>query len=65
MSAKMTLRISGIIFLLVAIGHLLRFLFKVELTVGGYTVPLWLSAAAFLVLLVLLFSILKALRELK
>ena len=65
MLAKVTLRISGFIFLIVAIAHLVRLLFKVELTVGGYTLPLWLSGLAFVVLLVLSLSIFTALKELK
>jgi uncharacterized membrane protein len=31
---------------LVAVGQLLRFVFKVEVTAGGLTVPLWLSLVA-------------------
>ena len=65
MLAKATLRISGAIFLLVAIAHLVRLLFKVELTVGGYTIPLWVSAVGFSVLATLSFAIFKALSELK
>jgi hypothetical protein len=32
----------------IALGHLLRILFQVELTIGRTSVPLWMSGAAFL-----------------
>lgn len=41
--------ISGIIFAIVAIAHLLRFLFKMEVVIGGYIVPMELSLVAFVV----------------
>jgi hypothetical protein len=33
----------------VALAHLLRLLFRVEVTAGGIVVPMWLSAFGFLV----------------
>jgi hypothetical protein len=35
--------ISGLIFAFVSLGHLLRLVFAWPITVGPYTVPLWLS----------------------
>ena len=37
---------SGLFLLLVALGHLLRLLFEVELVVGGIVLPMWPSAIA-------------------
>ena len=41
--------LAGAIFLIVAIAHVLRLAFKWEVIVGGWQVPLWLSAVAALV----------------
>jgi len=43
------LKVAGIIFLLVSMLHLLRFIFKVRVTIGKFTVPIWFSVAAFIV----------------
>jgi hypothetical protein len=42
------LKTAGVIFLLVSILHLLRIILKVEVIVGGLTLPLWTSIAGFL-----------------
>jgi len=44
------LRISGTIFGLISLLHLLRILFGVGLIIGDYMVPIWLSVPAFFLL---------------
>jgi len=41
--------LAGAIFLIVAIGHVLRLAFKWEVIIGGWQVPMWLSGVAALV----------------
>ena len=41
--------LTGAIFLIVAIGHVLRLAFKWEVIIGGWQVPMWPSAVAALV----------------
>ena len=36
--------VAGVIFGLVALAHLLRFLFGWPIVIDGYTIPTWLSA---------------------
>ena len=48
-----TLKIVGIIFLLISILHLARLVFKVEVIVGGFTIPQWISVLSFIIALVL------------
>jgi hypothetical protein len=45
-SAKTFLRIAGVIFLLVAIAHLLRLIFKWDVVLAGWPAPMWISAVA-------------------
>lgn len=47
------LLVVGIIFLTVAVAHLLRLIFKVSVTVNNFAVPLWFSAVGLLVALCL------------
>ena len=47
------LKVSGVIFFLVAIIHLLRIILKVEVTVGGMAVPMGASVVGFIVPLLL------------
>jgi len=49
MSVKTFLRVSGTIFLVVAVVHLLRLVFKWEVILVGWPAPVWLSAVAFLI----------------
>ena len=42
------LKIAGTIFFLISILHLLRLVFKIEVIIGGYIVPFYLSAAGFI-----------------
>ncbi|MCX5711713.1 MAG: hypothetical protein NTY47_01400 [Candidatus Omnitrophica bacterium] len=46
---KIALRISGVIFGLVALLHLARLIFRVEIIAGGVSIPMWLSAVGFVV----------------
>ncbi len=40
--------VATLFFALIALLHLLRLLFQVEVTAGRMIVPMWMSAAAFL-----------------
>ena len=46
---KMAVRVSGIIFLLMGIAHVLRVVFKVSVEVNGHLIPLWSSIVGSLV----------------
>lgn len=39
----------GLVFLVVAVMHVLRLAFSWHVTVGGWTVPIWVSWVAFFV----------------
>ncbi|MFH0798635.1 MAG: hypothetical protein V2A66_00445 [Pseudomonadota bacterium] len=41
--AKLGFKVSGVIFLIIALMHLLRILFKVTIVAGGHNIPLWMS----------------------
>jgi hypothetical protein len=43
---KPALLLATIFLALIAIGHLLRLVFHVEATVGGFIVPMWVSVVA-------------------
>jgi uncharacterized membrane protein len=45
--------VAAILFLLMAIAQLCRFIFKGEIVAAGFTVPLWPSALAAVVLICL------------
>ena len=49
MKNTLALKVSGLVFLFVAIMHLLRVVLKVELVVAGVPVPLWASLGGFIV----------------
>jgi tetratricopeptide (TPR) repeat protein len=53
----LALKTVGIIFLLVSFLHLLRLIFRIKLTVGKFTVPVWFSAIGFIIPLLLSFWI--------
>ncbi len=38
-----TLKVAGIIFLAVAIIHLLRLILKLEVIIAGHVIPMWFS----------------------
>jgi hypothetical protein len=48
--------IAGIFFLVMAVGHALRLLFRVHAVVGGWTVPGWVSVIAMVALSYLAYS---------
>ena len=37
------LQTAGLVFSVVCIGHLLRLVFRLKITIGNFTVPLWFS----------------------
>lgn len=45
---KIALLISGIIFLVVSVLHLLRALSNIEVKIGNYILPKWLSFLGFI-----------------
>ncbi len=46
---KAALNIAGVIFLLMSILHLVRLIFKLEVVIGNFTIPLWYSLVGFIV----------------
>jgi hypothetical protein len=59
---NIALKVAGIIFLLMSIMHLLRLLLKIEVTMAGFTVPLWFSVFGFLIALLLSLWMFKSLK---
>lgn len=49
MKIRPYLIVSGILFGLVALGHLLRLTYEVPAQIGEWTVPLWLSVIVVIV----------------
>lgn len=49
MSKDVFSRLAGAIFLIVAVVHALRLVFKWQVTVAGWQVPMWVSAVAFVI----------------
>lgn len=43
------LLVAGIIFLIMALVHLVRLVLNVEVIVSGYTLPLWVSVVGLIV----------------
>lgn len=41
--------IGALVFFLVAVAHLLRLVFQVEVLVGGATIPMWVSVVGLIV----------------
>ena len=50
MSQKTFTLTAGVVFLLIALGHLLRILLGGTLVIEGFPVPMWVSALAFVVM---------------
>jgi hypothetical protein len=50
MSQRVFSLIVGIVFLLIAVGHLLRVVFKATLSVAGVAIPMWPSVLAVIVM---------------
>ncbi len=57
---NLALKTAGTVFLVVAVMHLLRLLFKVQIDVAGTNVSLSLSLVAFVVALILAIWMFKA-----
>lgn len=51
--------VAGILFLLMALAQLCRFVLGIEVTAGGVVIPLWPSAVAAVVLVLLACWLLK------
>ncbi|NTW77375.1 MAG: hypothetical protein HGB33_06305 [Syntrophaceae bacterium] len=51
--------VAGILFLLMAVAQLCRFILGIEVIAGGIVIPLWPSAVAAVVLVLLSFWLLK------
>ena len=49
----MALKVAGVIFLLMAIMHLLRIILKIEVTIAGIVLPIWGSVFGFVIPLLL------------
>jgi hypothetical protein len=47
------LKVSGVIFLVVAVAHLLRVILKVDVIIAGYVIPMWWSIFGFIIPLLL------------
>jgi uncharacterized membrane protein len=50
---NIALKVAGTIFLLMALLHLLRVIFNIEVVVAGFTAPIWLSIVGFIFALAL------------
>lgn len=46
MKDKQYFTIASIVFSVVAIAHLVRIMYTLEATIGGYDIPLWFSGCA-------------------
>lgn len=57
------LKLSAVVFLAVALMHLLRVIFKIQVIVGDYLVPIWLSVFGFFFAFALFLWIVKILKE--
>ena len=49
MTSKPASLLSAVLLGFIALAHLLRLLFRLEITAAGFAVPMWASAIAFLV----------------
>ena len=63
MKKNTALMIAGIIFGVVSIVHLLRSLFAVDIIIGGYIIPMWVSWVGFVVAFTLSVFMFKARRN--
>ncbi|MBI4394886.1 MAG: hypothetical protein HY583_01690 [Candidatus Omnitrophica bacterium] len=45
-SKQSALNVAGVIFLLMAVVHVVRFIFRTDIVVGTFTVPHWYSLVA-------------------
>lgn len=63
MKNNMAFKIAGAVFLLVAIAHLLRLIFSMDVIIGGWAVPLWFSVFGFILTLLLAVWIFKSIKN--
>jgi len=56
------LKVAGVVFLLVAVFHLLRLIFRWEVMIAGVMVPGWVSLIAFLAAMALSVWMFKSLK---
>jgi len=63
MSQKTFSLVAGLIFLLVAVMHVLRLAFKWEVVLNGWSVSMWVSAVAIVITAYLAFEGLKLSRR--
>jgi hypothetical protein len=63
MNQKTFSLVVGLIFLLIAVIHILRLVFKWEAVLNGWVVPMWVSALALLITAYLAFEGLKLSRR--
>ncbi len=59
MSQKIFSLVAGLIFLLIAVMHVLRLALKWEAVLNGWSVPMWVSALAIVIAAYLAFEGLK------
>jgi len=50
MSQPVFTLVAGVIFLLIAVGHLVRLVLNASFVVEGFSVPMWASAVAVVVM---------------
>ncbi|MFQ5581630.1 MAG: hypothetical protein ACE5F3_03260 [Mariprofundaceae bacterium] len=60
MRQRILLIIGGIIFALAAAAHIARMLLETEVMIGGWTLPLWGSLPASLILILLAYLFFRA-----
>jgi hypothetical protein len=63
MSQKTFSLVVGLIFLLIAVMHVLRLALKWEVVLNGWSVPMWVSAVAIVITAYLAFESLKLSRR--
>ena len=49
MNQKTFALVASVIFLLVALGHLSRLVFRWSISLGGWSVPFWINGVALLI----------------
>jgi len=63
MSQKIFSLVAGLIFLLIAVMHVLRLAFTWEVVLNGWSVPMWVSVVAIVIAAYLAFEGLKPARR--
>jgi len=56
MSHKAYLSVTLTIFAFIALLHLLRIVFDLEVAIGGWSIPMWMSWVAFVIAAILAYS---------